>query len=289
MNEEPATRHFTPAELRSFLEELELAHPPTLADSGLLPLPYALSETARFDDVGRARPLRARSTSARFHAAPSPHAAVNAPAAERVQHARTRQPTSVAQERADVRPPHTDSEQRPRFLRRAFGGPLRAPALAFSACAGLLASLWGLSNARSSFVALLRAHTAASASTVAAARTLLPPPLPSPPALHAARRQTCDTPAAQVAPTAPSQRADSADEEAPGPAAARPRVLPTLDETLRREAVELLLSGRTRAALDAYRALPPAVRTPAVVEVVRYLERELETCAARAGTSCGSR
>ncbi|MDB4974273.1 MAG: hypothetical protein JWN48_2614, partial [Myxococcaceae bacterium] len=63
----------------------------------------------------------------------------------------------------------------------------------------------------------------------------------------------------------------------------------------RREAVDLLLSGRTRAALDAYRAhlsaLGPEAQNGALAVVVRVLEREererREQATAERGTTCG--
>lgn len=67
----------------------------------------------------------------------------------------------------------------------------------------------------------------------------------------------------------------------PVPSAAPRRVAPKASLS-RRKAVDLLLSGRTRAALDAYRALAlDASDDLALVQVVRLLERELRACAAK--------
>ena len=69
---------------------------------------------------------------------------------------------------------------------------------------------------------------------------------------------------------------------------ARAQQVPTGRPAARREAVDLLLAGRTRAALAAYRALPRAwLAEPALVQVVRQLERELRECGQQAGAPCG--
>jgi hypothetical protein len=57
----------------------------------------------------------------------------------------------------------------------------------------------------------------------------------------------------------------------------------------RREAVDLLLAGHTRAALAVYRELPPTLRNePALTHVIRLLERELGECRQTTGAGCGT-
>ena len=55
----------------------------------------------------------------------------------------------------------------------------------------------------------------------------------------------------------------------------------------RRAAVDLLVAGRTRDALGAYRELALRAPTPALVEVVRLLEQALRLCRERGDASCG--
>jgi len=67
------------------------------------------------------------------------------------------------------------------------------------------------------------------------------------------------------------------------------RVAPLGRMAARREAVDLLLAGHTRAALAAYRELPPTLRAePAVIQVIRLLERELRACDGSARIVCGT-
>lgn len=100
----------------------------------------------------------------------------------------------------------------------------------------------------------------------------LPPPLPQ-------------LGAETTAPTTPSPEVSAQPSPALAPDASSPRKSPTDTSSPRREAVDLLLSGRTRAALDAYRALAP--RDAATERVIRVLERELRLCAQQGGLACG--
>lgn len=323
MSEEPATRHFTPAELASFLDELEQAHPSSQADSGLQRLPRALSK-------------------------PSPRG---------VPRERTglHLPLTDSEERP-LRNGRLDG-RRLRALGLALGagaGLLGALWVVSTLRSPVAAALGSLTASRAATVSaarrslppplpIARASTAGrnpscdvaptpvspapvsparlAPAPIAPARVVAPPessaPVSSAPVFPASRAPArvvaaplasapvdlvlpSHPPGGAMGPDSPSTqmteegralelRAAAAASAARSPARARARAEPTVDEPLRREAVELLVAGRTREALDAYRALPVAVRTPAVVAIVRYLERELETCSERAGTSCGSR
>jgi hypothetical protein len=114
---------------------------------------------------------------------------------------------------------------------------------------------------------------------------------------HASRAAVAASASTAPLRSAPSSRVHSAVPAEPSPQPARASrvrdVAPALhadspSHPLRREVVDLLLEGRTRAALDGYRALLFAGEQPALLgEVVRMLEQELRACEQEGAAACG--
>lgn len=91
---------------------------------------------------------------------------------------------------------------------------------------------------------------------------------------------------------APATRRDAATSTArpASPPLASVQAAPPLGRTrARREAVDLLIAGHTRAALAVYRELPLTLRAePALAQLIHLLERELGACDGPARVACGS-
>jgi hypothetical protein len=284
MSQEPVTKHFSPAELAVFLDQLgdggtrdesRAPEPSRRADAlhrkhtpAAAPRAALAPVDPRFAQAAQAPALAEPATvlggaltggevipigAPRWRGRPpqsAPPARAAAPRAK-TSHARLRDPASFepGSGAALVIPGLT----RARPWRVAF-------VIAALLSAGLLAALW------------LRPGSARSPG----AREHKPPPLPP---------QPVSSPLVSVARALPAQAsapAGAVRPQAAPPSASVARV------AARREAVDLLLAGRTRAALDAYRALAAAAPSADFSLVVRLLERELRSCSAVAGSPCGS-
>jgi hypothetical protein len=116
--------------------------------------------------------------------------------------------------------------------------------------------------------------------SVALAAQLVPAPsAPTP------RKRNTAMPVLQAAlVSAPSSVLAPASTPAPAPPA---NVDPEAPPPSLRRAVDLLLAGHTRDALDAYRALARVPQaSPALLEVARLLEHEARACAQKRGSTC---
>jgi len=108
----------------------------------------------------------------------------------------------------------------------------------------------------------------------------VPPPLPT---LAAPPIRASVTPL----PSQPRSHSSPQWEVPDAPALLRRWPEPNAAPRARRAAVDLLVAGRTRAALDAYRDLAQRDPTPALLAVVRLLEQALLLCMERGDASCG--
>jgi predicted transcriptional regulator len=292
---EPDTRPFTRAELARFLEDLEVgrrvprtsvieARAPrvvgsesatTLGMGKLLPMsPPPLSPRARTSRAAQAGRAEAREAELRD---PSPlerlptHAA-----AARPKHS----PTGAAQATSCLRSfpdPFSGSVPTARWRRVRLRALL---VLGPFLMAALIASLVRLP----------------AASRQAAVTRVGPPPLPtaSQPLPSAAVDHDRSAPRTQQQltlkiETVESETVESEPVESKTGESEPGEAVPSGRPELRREAVDLLIAGRTRAALAAYRTLPRAwLAEAALAQAVRLLERELRECNEQAGISCGT-
>lgn len=247
-SQEPSTRHFTPAQLSEFLEQLEAEVAERDASrrrSGVQP---------SRGDTRAARPL-AKSSEPATVLGLLQQSSVAAPR-WRVRTAPPPAPVALARPRVTSPPAKYASMVRSPVLRHA-----RLFALGFFAFAGLVAT--GLLLA-----ALYPQQRAKSAA---------PPPLPE--IAGASEQQRAEPVPQEPSASLPSSKRDLGSAEL-----APTRVAQTSDA--RRRAADLLIAGHTRAALDAYRALSFEAPDAAVAQVVRVLERELARCQ-RLGSACG--
>lgn len=324
MSAEPETRPFTNAELAHFLEQFELdrpvtassvvatraprivgTEPRTMLGMGGLPVPTTpLRGPAR--DTFRALPHesepRALATPRGARAlgaalgAELPIAARGPRSSSPPASAMDSSPTGSAWQRA------LRAERRPASV---LGGPharVQLVCAASIAAALFVAACWGAAS-------IAGPRSAPSAVSTKSRSLRTPPPLPrvvTPPA-----RAAQGTAAAVSAPLASSPTSPGAETLAlPGlvlpsarsvdaTSATRPasrqqvspvhRAAPLGRLAARREAVDLLMAGHTRAALAAYRELPPTLRAePALVQVIRLLERELRACDGPSRVGCGT-
>jgi hypothetical protein len=297
---EPDTRPFTSAELAQFLEQLELdRQPPRASVHERGPLRVVASEPATTLGLGElvsfAAPGRPVSELAALASWPPPIAAPRASCAVAAPAPRT------------IPDPFlwTYPAAGSRIVRLRLGLVLAA----------LLLSGWlaCLVSAPSRAPRAHAAHRSPPPLPVPAARTPDPSelsvdaarapdphvraaasgPSPADPVVAAALREV--VPGPEAAPADADQAARGERVDAPEARLDATRVLGDAQQELdspplaRREAVDLLLSGRTGAALAAYRALPAALLAqPALIAVVRQLERELRECSRQGGTPCGS-
>lgn len=260
MSAEPDTRPFTSAELARFLEQLELDRPAPRASRIEAHSPrVATREPATRIGLGTLVPF----------AAPPRRLA---PSATQVESSAVTRPAVLAQRAALVSaapaPPRQVAPPRPIPVpprahgpRAAWSRTMRWRVLLVLSALVLLAALLVLGGA------MLGAQPATSH-----ARGPLAGPPPLPPLPRSSR-----------AATEPAL----ADLDAAGRAAGALVGEPESRGSKRREAVELLLAGRTRAALAVYRSLPRAqLAQPELALVIRLLERELRECSERAGPPC---
>ena len=321
MSGEPDTRPFTHAELAHFLEQFELdrpvvhsaviaaraprigAEPRTMLGMGGLPsssLRGGAEDTARArprapDPRAPARPRGSRPLAGALGAAPRVSASGPRPSAP-PSTAADSSPTGSAWRRALL------AEHRPRSLLGEAGARLRLVCAASIATAVFVAAIWGA-------VTVARPRSAPSAVPAQRRSFRGPPPLPpvsAPPTRIASGR----APAPSAPPTStstlragesialpalamPSARRDAASntsrphsQQEPSPVHRAP---PLGRMAARREAVDLLLAGHTRAALAPYRELPLTLRAePALTQLIRLLERELRACDGPARIACGT-
>jgi len=299
---EPDTRPFTSAELARFLEQLELdlrpprspgiearprclvaTEPATMLGMGK-PVPFAVPEPRRVSGsaqleswappIAAARVAHAAPTAApRFF--PDPFRSADPAVGSRSVRLRLGLALGVLLLSGLVAC-LVSTPSRARLAHAAHRGPPPLPAApARSPHPSLLAVAVAGSPDSSARPAPGRVSAAASRSAAALRDAASSP--------RAAPADENDTPLAEPDDT-PETRLDAL-RRVPGDA----QQVPIGRPMARREAVDLLLAGRTRAALAAYRALPPALLAePALVQVVRQLERELRECSQLAGSPCGS-
>ncbi|MDB4987210.1 MAG: hypothetical protein JWN04_2388 [Myxococcaceae bacterium] len=273
---EPATAHFTPAELAAFLEQLALLHPEEFAPDS------RSTQAASSHPVRQRAPARSRVLTPPLE----PPTVVDSGHLLAVGALRGRARSPQPDERLPSRERSHETLEHPPWLPRV--EPWRRAFVFVATCSVALL-----------VVLSLRMGTRPAKVTPMRRPPLLPAPsqaFVAPAALESPETEKVELamrapgpPAGTRSPlTLPHRATEAAPEQSAAPVAASLRPRPAA----RREAVDLLLSGRSRAALDAYRALlsssPEAPQTDALEHVVRLLEREQASCARKPGASCGT-